>query len=87
MEPWIRSWLPDKMFGVFKNRSAIAASWLLASELEHTKLLEQYSSMLSVDIYKCFDQVSRQQIVVLSALMGAPMGVVCAWFRVMQVTQ
>eukprot|EP00969_Alexandrium_andersonii_P202097 8930319-Alexandrium_andersonii.AAC.1 len=82
LEAWVRRWLPDDAHGGFKGRSAEVASWVLAARLEHNGLKGVSTSSMSIDVFKCFDQVSRQLIACIIERMGAPKRFVRGWLGV-----
>eukprot|EP00969_Alexandrium_andersonii_P187547 8287114-Alexandrium_andersonii.AAC.1 len=69
---WITSWADPCVFGGVPGKAAAEAAWWLGAQIEHTKACDTHLSAMSVDIYKCFDQLSRQCIFVVGARMGAP---------------
>eukprot|EP00969_Alexandrium_andersonii_P366596 15468867-Alexandrium_andersonii.AAC.1 len=75
---WAKLWAHDCMFGSFKGKGADTAAWSLAVHVEMARAKDQATSALSVDIHKCFDQLSRELVYKLAAVGGAPMSVIRA---------
>eukprot|EP00969_Alexandrium_andersonii_P113733 5026238-Alexandrium_andersonii.AAC.1 len=71
------------MFGASKDHGADSAAWTLAMHIECSRARGCDTSALSLDIYKCFDQLSRESIVSLARAAGAPECVVQPWFRML----
>ena len=70
--PWAAQWLDDSMFGGSPGRSALDASWLTSLQLEHHKSTHEHMTSLSIDIYKCFDQICRPVLARILTRLGAP---------------
>ena len=83
MEPWIEQWAEPGMFGGFKQRATDEAFWSVALDQELATLQHCHTSMLSVDVHKAFDQMSRELVYLLAANMGAPKEVIAPWLEIM----
>ena len=81
---WSDSWLDPGMYAGAGGRSASEASWLLSFEVEKAKACEEPISALSIDIFKCFDQVCRPILYSILQRLGAPVGVLAGWYNMMQ---
>ena len=68
--PWVEQWADPTMYGGFAGQSAAKASWTMAAELEESVASGHHMSMLSFDIYNCFDQVDRGVLAGLLLHMG-----------------
>ena len=83
LSAWVQSWATDSLFAGVPGRAAHQASWLLSMELEEVKVGQSHASAMSTDIFKCFDQLSKETIFLLAARMGCPMKVLVAWHRML----
>ena len=79
LQPWVNSWATEDLYGGIKGRSADSASWLLALDVELGMATDTPVSAMATDIYKCFDQMSRQVILLVAARAGAPPALLRAW--------
>eukprot|EP00969_Alexandrium_andersonii_P291998 12905783-Alexandrium_andersonii.AAC.1 len=74
MADWIgRCAVPD-LHGGFRDRSPTDATWVMGMRMEAAHSSGRAVSASATDIYKCFDQVSRQVIYLLAIRAGAPRG-------------
>eukprot|EP00969_Alexandrium_andersonii_P134623 5956349-Alexandrium_andersonii.AAC.1 len=60
MSAWMARWADEAIFGGRGGRSALDSAWAHTFELEHTCAHGTQLSSLSIDLYKCFDQVDRR---------------------------
>ena len=83
LQGWIETWADSTMFGGFKGRSTDEAIASLALDLELAKSRKEGGSAMSIDIMKCFDQMSRELVWTCGIILGAPAPIMSAWYRVM----
>eukprot|EP00969_Alexandrium_andersonii_P241142 10646484-Alexandrium_andersonii.AAC.1 len=83
LQHWIQEWTTEDMFGGVRGRSAEQAAWHLSAQLELSRARGQHMSASTVDVFKCFDQVSRELVVRLACVAGAPPAIMHAWHRVL----
>ena len=84
LEGWIQTWTDEAMHGGLKGRSAGAASYIQAVQVEMAKVQHQDLSTIAIDIHKCFDQLPRELIKAVLLEMGAPPELVTPWWNFMQ---
>ena len=72
-----------RCMGVESN-AADTAAWELSVDVELAAVNAEGASALSLDIFKCFDQMSREVIMALAECAGAPRGVMLSWYAMMQ---
>ena len=72
------------MYGGFRGRSAEDAAHLLASEMEACRVAGTHCSLMSIDIFKCFDQVAREVVAVVGDRVGLPTDLATGWFHFMK---
>eukprot|EP00969_Alexandrium_andersonii_P304928 13479319-Alexandrium_andersonii.AAC.1 len=68
------------MHGGFKGAFAQSASWCLALSLEAARQNGTAVAGLSVDIHKCFGQLSRPVLLALLRATNAPDDLVVPWW-------
>eukprot|EP00969_Alexandrium_andersonii_P056857 2507279-Alexandrium_andersonii.AAC.1 len=67
--------------------AADAASWCTSLEVERTTAIGDAFCAFSVDLHKCFDQVSRAHIYSVALEAGMPRAVLRPWFAMMSSMQ
>eukprot|EP00969_Alexandrium_andersonii_P084532 3728168-Alexandrium_andersonii.AAC.1 len=72
------------MHGGFAGGSATGASWGLGLDLEDSRAKGLNMVGVSIDIYKCFDQLPRPLDRQLLQRMGAPAHMVTPWWSFVQ---
>ena len=80
---WAATWMDPSAYGGVPGKSAADATWAQGFLLEQARAQGKAVSTLSIDIYKCVDQISRPLIYTLALAMGAPFGVMRAWMGMM----
>ena len=83
LQPLANQWLTPEMCGGVKSNAADSASWAMALEVEGAVTEGSGASAASLDIYKCFDQMSREVIVLLARRAGAPEAIISSWYRML----
>ena len=83
VESWAARWVDPSMYAGVPERAASEASWLLSHHLELAKLQGRQMVGLSVDLFKCFDQLSRPLLYRIAQRLGAPCGLLAGWFSML----
>ena len=78
LEPWNLLWANSSMFAGIPQVSATDAWYLTALDLEHARPSQTPFVAGTVDLYKCFDQISRQLLYLLLTIGGFPRSVLLA---------
>ena len=86
MSGWAESVIHPEMYAGVAGRSADMAAWALAAQLEAAKMGGTQMSAMSIDIMKCFDQISRPLVWTIAVRCGAPRKVLSAWLSLMDAT-
>eukprot|EP00969_Alexandrium_andersonii_P067383 2973209-Alexandrium_andersonii.AAC.1 len=76
--PWAEKWQLPSMCGSRGQLPANMASWEVALEVEQAMAASDNVTAMTVDIFKAFDQLSRQLIFKLALRAGCPKGVLNA---------
>eukprot|EP00969_Alexandrium_andersonii_P146285 6469354-Alexandrium_andersonii.AAC.1 len=69
VSPWLESWVYPAVFGGVRGRSAQDAAWHHGVFVEKTKAAGSHCSAMSVDLFKCFDQIARPVLLLLGRKM------------------
>ena len=79
MRDWIETWMDPSIYGGRGGLSAADSAWTQSFEVEHACAQGEVVSSLSIDLFKCFDQVDRRILTCVLRHMGAPERVLRAW--------
>ena len=86
LQPWIEKWVPAQAYAGTLGVGAEDAWYLSSIELEHSILQGQKMVGGTLDLFKCFDQISRPLLYSLFALAGCPKHVMVAYINYHEVT-
>ncbi len=81
LKGWIQSWQLPEIFAGIPGKGAEGAWWLTALDIEWAKLFDEWLSGGALDMYKCFDQLSRELLQEVLHAAGAPPQIIRAYMN------
>ena len=73
LQPWIDSWNMPEIYAGIEGKGAADAAYATALEIEHCRVTGTRYTGGAADIYKCFDQVRRDNVYRILEEAGMPM--------------
>ena len=81
LQPWVQLWKIDGLYAGIPGFSADDAWWTSGFLVENATLLSIPFSGGAMDIFKCFDQISRQLLQLILGIAGMPQCISEPYFR------
>ena len=78
---WTRHWSSKAMYSAQRGVGAADAWYDFSLRIEHSKMMNGNFAGISIDLFKCFDRICRDTVVVIAVLSGFPLSLALAIIR------